>query len=170
MLLLFFILWIIFNGALTLEIVLFGIAIDLLLFAFMCKFMDYSLKKDIFYIKRFPIFLSYVVILIWEVIKANIVMIKLLIIKQEYEYKPVIFKIKTSLTNRTCRMLLANSITLTPGTITINIKDDELTIHAIDKSLAIEECNNFVFERILNKLEHGSFSYKIKEEACENDL
>ena len=46
MYLLYFILWIIFNGKITLEICLFGIVIAGAVFAFICKFMDYSVEKE----------------------------------------------------------------------------------------------------------------------------
>ena len=155
MFILFFILWIIFNGAITLEIVLFGIAIAALVFLFMCKFMDYSIKKDIELLKKIPIFIVYVFTLIWEIIKANLVMMKFIVIKHEDELHPVIFKMKTSLKSNVCRTLLANSITLTPGTITIEMVDDTLYIHAVDESLAIEDDGNFIFENILLKMEGG---------------
>ena len=43
MFLLFFLVWIIFNGAVTMEIVLFGLAVSLAMYAFICKFMNYSI-------------------------------------------------------------------------------------------------------------------------------
>jgi len=49
-------------------------------------------------------------------------------------------------------MLLANSITLTPGTITVSLDDDEYTIHCLDASLA-EGLENSEFEKALMKLE-----------------
>ena len=54
MLLLFFIAWIVFNGRITLEIVLFGIAVSGLMFGFICKFMDYSLEKERALYKKLP--------------------------------------------------------------------------------------------------------------------
>ena len=52
MFLLFFLVWIIFNGAVTMEIVLFGLAVSLAMYAFICKFMNYSIYKDNAYGKR----------------------------------------------------------------------------------------------------------------------
>lgn len=156
MFLLFFVLWVIFNGAFTLEIALFGIAISALIYAFICKFMDFSIKRDLELCRKFFGFIFYGLVLIWEIIKANVVMAKYIIIKQEHELHPVIFKIKTHLKSRVCRVLLANSITLTPGTITISLKDDELIIHAVDEAMAIEDDGNFIFEKLLLKLEGGN--------------
>ena len=47
MYLLFLAIWIILNGRITLEIVLFGLAIATVMFLFVCKFMDYSVKKEL---------------------------------------------------------------------------------------------------------------------------
>ena len=63
MLPLFFIVWIIFNGRVTLEIILFGIAISGLMFAFVCRFMDYSMEKERNFYREFPLFCKYVVLL-----------------------------------------------------------------------------------------------------------
>ena len=46
MLALFFLVWVIFNGRLTLEIAVFGIAVSIAVFAFVCKYMDYSLQRE----------------------------------------------------------------------------------------------------------------------------
>ncbi len=155
MFLLYFLFWIIFNGAFTLEIAIFGVAISAGMYAFCCIFMGYSVKKDIAIIKKVPRFLYYIVILVWEIIKANAQMAKYIVIKQEYELKPVIFKYHTSLKTKVCRVLLSNSITLTPGTITISLKDDELIVNAIDKSFVFDDDGSFIFERLLSKLETG---------------
>ena len=53
MYLLFFSIWVILNGRITLEVVLFGIAVATLMFAFICKFMGYSIKKEIWLFKNF---------------------------------------------------------------------------------------------------------------------
>lgn len=149
----FFCLWIIFNGAFTLEIALFGVGVSALIYLFICKFMDFSIKKDIAYMRTVPVFLEYVAVLIWEIIKANLVMMKYIIIKQEYELHPVIFKINTAIKNRAVRTLLANAITLTPGTISVSMEEDCIVIHAVDEALAVEDDGNFIFERILLKME-----------------
>ena len=155
MFILLFLLWIVFNANFTLEIVLFGLGVAGLVYAFMCAFMDFSIKKDLFLMSRVPLFIAYVGILIWEVIKANLVLVKLLVIKRENELHPVIFKIQTGLRSKLCRVLLANSITLTPGTITVSMEGDVLIIHAMDQSLAIEDMEHLAFEGILEKLEGG---------------
>lgn len=151
MYLMFFLAWIVFNGNITLEIVIFGVIISAVVFAFMCKFMDYSLKKEINVYKKSIWFLAYAALLILEIIKANLAIIpKILTVEEEMD--PVIVKFRTSLKSDFTRMLLANSITLTPGTITVSLEEDEYTIHCLDTSLA-EGLENSAIEKALKKLD-----------------
>ena len=67
----FLVLWIIFNGRITLEILLIGILLCAALFAFCCKFLDYSVSRDLKLYRILPMIIQYVVILIVEILKAN---------------------------------------------------------------------------------------------------
>jgi multicomponent Na+:H+ antiporter subunit E len=151
MYLLFLLAWIIFNGNITLEILIFGVVIAAVMLAFMCKFMDYSLKKELNVYKKSIWFFVYVGLLIREIIKSNLAIIPRILTVEE-EMEPVIVKFRTSLKSDFTRMLLANSITLTPGTITISLEEDEYTIHCLDTSLA-EGLENSDIEKALKRLD-----------------
>ena len=64
--------WIVLNGKITGEILGFGVVIALAIFLFSCKFLGYSIKKDIVACKVFGLAVCYVLLLIWEIVKANI--------------------------------------------------------------------------------------------------
>ena len=130
-----FLLWMIFNAKITLEIVIFGLIIAAVVYAFMCRFMDFSIHKDILIMKKSGIFLLFVITLIWEILKANGATVKM-ILSNRYEIEPAIIRFKTTLKSKTARVLFANSITLTPGTITVELKDDEYVVHCLDKDFA----------------------------------
>ena len=151
MLPLFFLVWIIFNGRVTLEIVLFGIAISGLMFAFVCKFMDYSMEKERKFYKKFPLFCKYAVLLVKEIIKANLAVCYLILTRREVT-EPVLVKVHTNLKTETARVILANSITLTPGTITVSLTGQELLVHCLDKSLA-EGMEDSEFVKLLEAME-----------------
>ena len=85
MLVLLFLAWIIFNGRITLEIVIFGIVIVAAVSAFMCKFMDYSVKKELRLYKKIPQFLKYVFLLVKDIIKANVAVIKMILTRRAKE-------------------------------------------------------------------------------------
>lgn len=162
MFVLFFLFWVIFNGALTLEIAIFGIVIAAALYAFICKFMDYSIQKDLFIVKKGIYILQYIGVLIAQIVIANFATIRLIFARKRPE--PVIVHFKTTLKTKTARVLLANSITLTPGTITVSLEEDEYTVHCLDKSLS-EGMDSSVFVRLLTRLESGYPSQKQK--GCE---
>ena len=154
MFILFFVCWIVFNQAFTLEIAIFGIVLSVVMFLFICKFMDYSIKKDITLLKKFPSMLVYAAILLVEIVKANINLFRLFFLHSKEKREPVMVTFESRLKTRTARVFLANAITLTPGTITVKVKGNMLTVHCYDKSLAAG-LNDTIFEKKLLKLEEG---------------
>jgi len=64
-------------------------------------------------------------------IKSNIDVAKR-VLSPSLPINPGIVKFKTKLTKNFAKMVLANSITLTPGTLTIDIVDDTFYVHWID--------------------------------------
>ena len=150
----FFPIWIIFNGQFTFEIAAFGVVIAGLMYLFICKFLNYHPKTDLLICKKFFLVLQYVFVLITEIIKANFAVIKM-IMSSRYEIEPAIVRFKTDLKSTPARVLLANSITLTPGTITVSLEEDEYVVHCLDKELA-EGINSSVFVTLLRRLERMS--------------
>ena len=148
---LFFLAWVIFNGKITTEIVILGIIISAAVFAFFCKFMDYSLQKEKLFYKKSFFLLKYVVVLILEIVKANFAVIHMILTTRE-QMEPALVKFRTNLKSETSRVILANSITLTPGTITVSLEEDEYLVHCLDKSLA-EGMEDSVFVKMLEEIE-----------------
>lgn len=151
MFLLFFFAWIVFNGKITTEIVVLGLVIAVAVFAFICKFMDYSVQKEKRFYRKFLFFCGYAFLLVKEIIKANMAVIRMCLTQKEV-MEPVIVKFRTSLKKEVTRVILANSITLTPGTITVSLEEDELTVHCLDKSLA-EGMEDSIFVKMLEKMD-----------------
>lgn len=151
MYLLFFLFWVIFNGQLTLEIGIIGIFVAAFLYAFICKFMNWNPKKDITVMKYTGFMFCYLFILIREIIKANWDTVKM-IFTSKYEREPVLVTFRTSIKSPALRVILANSITLTPGTITVSLEGDTYMVHALDKDF-VEGIEDSVFVRWLQKAE-----------------
>lgn len=151
MFLIFFLAWIIFNGNITTEIVILGLIISAAVFAFFCKFMDYSIQKEKIFFKKLFVFLRYAFVLVKEIVKANLAVIHMILTTKE-QMEPVIVKFRTNLKSETARVMLANSITLTPGTITVSLEGDEYLVHCLDKSLA-EGMEDSIFVKMLEEME-----------------
>ncbi len=75
---------------------------------------------------RFEFFLLYVFVVLWEIYLASFNVVYQVVTMR---INPGIVKIRTRLKSRFARALLANSITLTPGTVTIDLQDDYLYVH-----------------------------------------
>ena len=151
MFLLFFLLWVIFNGKFTLEIGIFGIGVSAALFAFICRFMDYSFQKELLFYKKAPLFVKYIFLLVREIVKANFGVIRM-ILSQREEIQHTLAEFHTDLKTATGKAFLANAITLTPGTITVALEENKYTVHCLDESLA-EGMNDSQFLEYIKKLE-----------------
>ena len=151
MILIFFAIWIILNGKFTLEIALFGVAVAAAMFLFICKFMDYSFKKEMKLYKNAWAFLCYVAILVIEIIKANLSVVKLIYMSR-YEIEPIVVTFESPLKSNFLNVILANSITLTPGTITVSMEEGLFTVHCLDKELATD-MDNSIFVHLLKKMD-----------------
>lgn len=165
MYLLFFVLWVILNGKLNLEIAMIGLIVAAVMYTFICKFMDYSFQKDLFIIRRSGLIINYIIVLVLEVIKANIEVLKL-VFSSRYDFDPAIIKFKTHLKSKTAKVVLANSITLTPGTITVSLEDDEYVVHCLDKEFG-RGIESSIFVKLLEQMEEPADQISKKEDKQE---
>ena len=150
-----FLFWIILNGRFTLDsgmlqIIVTGVILVGAVSFFAIKFLGYKLSYEILLWKKLPLLLAYLTLLLKEIICSSFSMIMLIIKKKPYD--PVVVKFNPPLKNKLTRVILANSITLTPGTITADLTDDSFTVHCIDSSFAenIESCS---FVKLLERIE-----------------
>jgi len=106
---------------------------------------------------RYFWFIYYLPIFLWECLKANID-VAYRVIHPLRPLNPGIVKVKTSLKTDAGLTFLANSITLTPGTLCVDIDQEQgvLYVHWIDvKDKDIEKASELIvrrFERILSKI------------------
>ena len=69
--------------------------------------------------------------LFWEIVKSSLNITKI-ILDPKLPVNPRLIQYPTNLGNNTAVVLLGNSITLTPGTVTIEVSSSELLVHALD--------------------------------------
>ena len=151
MYLLFLAVWLILNGKVTGEILIFGLVISAVLFWFMCRFLDYSFRKEILLFRLTPLFIRYFWVLVKEIVKANVCVLKI-IFSPELQPEPAFVYFDTNFKTGTARMLLANSNTLTPGTITVSVEGDRFCVHCLDQELA-DGVEDSVFVELLKEME-----------------
>lgn len=111
--------------------------------------------EKIFHPRRWLYFFAYVPFFLYYVVKANLD-VAYRVIHPLLPINPGIVKIKTELKSELAQAMLANSITLTPGTLSVDIRDGYLYVHWIDvKSQDVEEATKIIaqkFERYLKEI------------------
>lgn len=122
--------WILVNNTFRSEIIIIGLILSLIIT------LLFGAKLRIFDELKFtPASLGYTLVYLFvffvELIKSNLDVARR-VLTPSLPINPGIVKTKTILKSKMGRMILANSITLTPGTLTVDIKDDTLYIHWID--------------------------------------
>jgi len=95
----------------------------------------------------FPRILGYMSWLFLEIGKAN-VMVAREVLQPTINLAPKLFRVPAPQPSDLTRTIFANSVTLTPGTVTVDVREDCLLIHALDESFAdvegIKEMGNRV--------------------------
>ena len=151
MYILLFILWLLLNGRVTLEVVLLGLFLMLLLSLLVNRVLEYSWKKDLRLLTKFPLLVVYFFVLLWAILKANVSVISFILGPQS-KIRPTLITFAPEIRTRLGRYLLANSITLTPGTITVDVTDGVFTVHCLKASL-LDTSDRNIFVRLIRRLE-----------------
>jgi multicomponent Na+:H+ antiporter subunit E len=146
--LVFLAVWILLTSSLQIATILVGVVVSLIIA------LLFGIKAEVFgeinlNPKSIINLIAYTFVFIWELIKSNIDVARR-VLSPSLPIKPGIVKVKTKLKSKTGRMVLANSITLTPGTLSIDIKDEFIYVHWIDVKNCDLQCAT---EEIVKKFE-----------------
>jgi len=145
---LLFALWMILTSNFQMANILVGMAVS---FSISILYVKLFTHKEFEFIN--PVWLVvYLYVLLKNLIISNIQISKI-ILKSDMKLSQAIIAVKTNLKSDWKKLLLANSVTLTPGTLTLEIKDDILYIHVIayNESLNKEDITK-EFEDIIAKI------------------
>ena len=151
MYLLLFLFWLVLNQKINTETVLFGIGITILIALFIKSLFDYDIKKDVKILIKVPLFIGYLFVLTIEIIKASFNMMSIILNKNR-KVEPVIVEFHSGLKTKMGNFILANSITLTPGTITISNEGDYFEVHCLDRSM-LDTSEDSTFIRNIRRME-----------------
>lgn len=147
---LLFALWLLLSGGGGWVSCAWGAGAALALDFFCRRLLGFRLREELRAAARLPRAAAYVVLLVWEMLKAGFTVMRLIYAPRTL--RPVLTEFRTSLRSDGARAALADSITLTAGTITVRTEDGCYLIHALDRSL----CEDFAhcgFARRLERLE-----------------
>ena len=149
MFLILYALWLLLNGRWTMEIAVTGAVLSAGIYLFSCAFLRISPKKEWQLARRLSRFLAYLCFLLTEIVKAAMRTIRL-VWAPNLETEPVLKAYQSGLNTRTGKVMLSQSITLTPGTITVDYLGSEFLVHCLDTEFA-------------EGLEHNRMEGKIRE-------
>ena len=121
------ILWLLLNASLALDVVVIGVVVAALIAFFLNANLSY-LSGYRLSGKSFVATLGFLGFFLMELVKANLNM-AFIVLQPVLPIDPAIVRVRTALKNPTARLLLANAITLTPGTLSVEMKGEWLYIH-----------------------------------------
>ncbi|WP_420038330.1 Na+/H+ antiporter subunit E [Sulfidibacter corallicola] len=135
-----FVLWMVFSGQFDSFHLGMGVVSAALVTGFTGAFHSGGTVKGAYdRLGRFPKLIGYFVWLVLEVFKANLHVFTLAFRPNVHEaLDPQVIRFKTSLKTDFAKFVLGNSITLTPGTVTLMIEGDEFVVHAITRQAAAD--------------------------------
>ena len=141
--LILFSLWLLMSGHYNVLIVSLGII--------SCAFCVYVAKRGkliddeglpIFFMPRL---LNYLIWLFKEILKSNLITAKVII---NGKYEPETFTVKTSQITDVAKVIYANSITLTPGTVTTKIQKGVFEVHALNSDFGNDVRTNEMDKKV----------------------
>ena len=146
--------WLILTNSLSPNEAIIGVIVSIVISSIFTKY--YSIKFSWNLPFKLLIFLFvYLPVFIWEMIKANFD-VAARVLNPSLPLNPGFVEVKTNLKGRNSKLILANSITLTPGTLSLDVENESLYIHWIDvKGTSKEQKEKYItskFEKVLKKI------------------
>jgi multicomponent Na+:H+ antiporter subunit E len=146
--------WVLLTWSFTLQELLAGVVISLLAELLLGDIFPYE-AVIVFHPRRFFWLFCYFWVFLWAMIRANFD-VAYRVLNLYLPIKPGIVKVRTRLKSDMGRTFLANSITLTPGTMTVDLIGDHLYIHWINVTSAdIQKDTELIvggFEKYLERI------------------
>jgi multicomponent Na+:H+ antiporter subunit E len=146
-------LWLLLSGYFT-EPLLLGLGVASVLSVVFITYRMEALDPEGHPVHLIPRALVYWPWLLKEIVMANIDVAKA-ILRSPMAIEPTVFTVTGSQKSELGRVIYANSITLTPGTVTIALEDDQLTVHALTRA-GLEGVESGEMDRRIAWLEGGA--------------
>lgn len=141
-----FILWTFLSFPLTFEKTITGLVFSGLILLTLSYFTNWKSKITL---KRIFNFSLFSLRFIFELVKANFIMAKI-VVTPSLPISPKIIKVNTTIKSNVGRAILANAITLTPGTLSVDLIEGEIYVHVVE-GVKLKDSNEIIkpFEKTL---------------------
>ena len=128
-----------------------GALVSAALTVILSNYVNYTIDYK-FPVRLLVFIFAYVPLFIWQLLLANLDVARR-VLSPKIPLNPGFVKIKTNLEGDFAKLTLANSITLTPGTLSVDIDGSDIYIHTVDvKGKTPEENREIIsskFEKVL---------------------
>lgn len=128
-----------------------GALVSLVLTFILAKYVDYTIDFKL-PIRIIVFVFMYLPVFVWQLVLSNIDLARR-VLSPKIPLNPGFVKVDTELEGDFAKLTLANSITLTPGTLSIDVDDQLIYVHTVDVKGSTQEENkkniSSLFERIL---------------------
>jgi len=128
--------WLIIAGTLDWQVAVTGLVVSLGVTYFNRDILIYEGERPLFTFKNATWLLLYIKDFFIAVFKANI-QVAVLVLSPRLPIHPGVIHFRPEIKKEASRVLLANSITLTPGTLTVFCTDEEMMVHALTEENAM---------------------------------
>lgn len=125
--------WLILSFRLDVEVIIIGLLASLLVLLYNFDLIFNDMEATKITLKTSYLLLRLLVILIWEIFKSNIHVAKI-VLSKKMPIDPGFESVRNPLKKDLNQTLFANAITLTPGTLTVDMSDDYIVVHGLVKS------------------------------------
>ncbi len=121
-------LWLAFSGLYKPRMLFFGLSSIIICLVLVSRLRLLDREAAPYF--RLPVYLSYWVWLMIEILKANWIVIRACL-RAELDIQPALVKVATTCRTDLAKTVFANSITLTPGTVTLEVEGDWMLVHGL---------------------------------------
>ncbi len=128
-----YLLWIVLSGYFQPLLLVLGVVSTLIV-------LFIALRMEVVDRESHPVHLTlrlplYWLWLLWEIVKSNVVVARL-IWSPSLPISPTVFQVPTSQKSQLGQVVYANSITLTPGTVSMTLENNQVRVHALTEDIA----------------------------------
>lgn len=138
--------WIILTSSLSVQSLLVGLLVSFLVVLFVFD-KQTQLKSSFVSLAGVLRYVKFTRVLLVEIFKANIDVAKI-VLSRKLDIQPQFVRIPLVVSKQSNQILLASAITLTPGTLTVDLNEDGYVIHALTDAAAKDLLNSSLVKSV----------------------
>ena len=130
-----FFIWLSLAARLNVEILAAGILVSAIVYRFVRTHMDYDPGTDYKVFCNLLLCIRYGLTVVLEMTRASVTVLRI-VFSRSAKVEPNLVYFRTALKSDLSMVVLANSYTLAPGTVTVSLRDGVFCLHTLDTQFA----------------------------------